>query len=1231
MFEGIGASIIAAVLYDASKGIYRRFNKPFSRALDDTSVYFSKERGIEFKVEQLKSILEGDIGTSEIECFKRGEDFIDRDKLALQFAIFGGLYFDDESQILPVAKEILDYFIEKFEHHLLANRETGLSTIANYIKILQQSHRAGHEQVITMLQTILVQQADMTGHIMGMEAKLEKDYSKIQDRLDYYLPKIAQSLGIPTFSEKLAMSIEETFCKDLEEIKDLIDKGQIITAREKAIEIENKLSATTLSDKEVEFLVYAYIAQTFLNTLQEQDKALPYLLKAAEVCTDEERKYRNLALAYLLKKEYALAIEAIDKALDINPNKIEAVNIKANILIADGRITEARKLYSEKILPENPKLYHTRAWVLYKAKDLSIALEDAEKAIELNPNLLEAHILIADIIITQVKQDTKNEQRIIDSHYNAYQKALKHLSVAIKHLNTEEQDKFADALAKRGFIYYRTGDFSNSKSDLEKASTIFKNNPVILKDLILACWALDEYQVALDYLRTLKSLTTDDAELCLLEAAIHMESGHPHKAIRILEEAITCQATDSVGLRFHTTLIEAYDLDFQTGKAEAMLEELERQYVFRPEVIAAKAAHMRRLGDFANIVALLESTLENTEGYLKTKLTILLADALYEKSDVQDYNRAAELYGSVASIYIIDRILERYATSLYYSRQLVRCLELCREVQEIHGFVKLFSELEAVIYYNSDNFYAASEIYKALAQKHSNNVHYLINYGYSLFRIGKVDMAFDAIRQAEKAVGDSAQDMALISTVYASVGKFNEALEFAWKAVKQESDNPDIHRHYMFLFLRTENFLSDFEKKYVKTYQDCMENFNERFPNEKDFEKLEVSTEPNQFHQEILKLLEDCSGQREYFERIYCENHLPVGFLAQSAGRSTITTWDAATALPSLNVWASSGNPKELKQEINCAEQAKVIVIDTIAILTLNALKLLRVLLDVYDEIIVCQSVLDEFQELIAIKEFSVQKGQMFVWAKDGKLYRQEIPAESVRRSIKALKKVFDFLSEEEKIKIVGKSVERLENEDTEINHKIAELLGIEATETLLESSSRALPMYAEDWWLRELGQSEFNVQGFGTRALLDVLLQRELIAEDEYHNFLIDLLCLNYHFISIHAKTLISTVKSEDFIRTKRSFVPFDSLRHKDNDEQLLINLAISFLKWLWLESISDKYKEQWTDIILNVVTANRNKHRLINQVINRKREIFSPLVSHIEKKFDFALGTWIAAQRVI
>jgi Tfp pilus assembly protein PilF len=144
---GIADSLIAAILYATGKKLYWKFRDPLIKAIENTSVHFSKEKGIELDERHIKELLNKDIAVKELSAFKRGDKFIDGKELALQFAIFSGFYHEDDNQILKIAEEVFDYFKIAFTNELLKNPAESIQNLNNIIGIHFDISGVEHENI----------------------------------------------------------------------------------------------------------------------------------------------------------------------------------------------------------------------------------------------------------------------------------------------------------------------------------------------------------------------------------------------------------------------------------------------------------------------------------------------------------------------------------------------------------------------------------------------------------------------------------------------------------------------------------------------------------------------------------------------------------------------------------------------------------------------------------------------------------------------------------------------------------------------------------------------------------------------------------------------------------------------------------------------------------------------------------------------------------------------------
>jgi len=180
-------------------------------------------------------------------------------------------------------------------------------------------------------------------------------------------------------------------------------------------ELEN---AIRLSDKDSSELSDIFFAKGFvLGELKEYDQAIEANQKALEINPKHDKAYNNMGRAYDRKGEYDQAIEAYQKAVEINPKKDGAYN---NMGIAYGNKKEYDKEIEayQKAVEINPKkdeAYNNMGIAYYKKGEYDQAIDAYEKAIEINPKRDEAYYNMG------IAYRKKGEY---DQAIEAYQKAI---------------------------------------------------------------------------------------------------------------------------------------------------------------------------------------------------------------------------------------------------------------------------------------------------------------------------------------------------------------------------------------------------------------------------------------------------------------------------------------------------------------------------------------------------------------------------------------------------------------------------------------------------------------------------------------------------------------------------------------------------------------------------------------------------------------------------------------
>jgi tetratricopeptide (TPR) repeat protein len=266
-------------------------------------------------------------------------------------------------------------------------------------------------------------------------------------------------------------------------------------------------------------------------------KALTLLRKAQAQDSKDARVYFFLGTAFLLQKNYAQAAKEFEQSLNLDPDRIEALNSFALAMVQHGSRKTAIER-TEKHLSKTKmqaEVYQLLGQLSLDGKEFERGIQHLRRAIEIKPSLVSAYYLIGNAYIAQNKIDQAMDeyQKIIEKNpsdagahtilgvlYNqkqAYAKANQHYERALKidpHFAAaannlawnytehggnldlalplaqkarETNPDSPQVLDTLGWIYYKRGMFDNAMVLLKDSSEKLKNgDPVVLYHLGMA-------------------------------------------------------------------------------------------------------------------------------------------------------------------------------------------------------------------------------------------------------------------------------------------------------------------------------------------------------------------------------------------------------------------------------------------------------------------------------------------------------------------------------------------------------------------------------------------------------------------------------------------------------------------------------------------------------------------------------------------------------------------------
>ena len=243
----------------------------------------------------------------------------------------------------------------------------------------------------------------------------------------------------------------------------------------------------------------AHQIRLYLGSAYEEKGDITKALEVFSVIPRESSVYSDtvthLALLYQGQGKHQLALTLLDQAIIEFPSRVDLYLVKSSVLESLKKNHEALKvlLREEERFSRDPK-YQFRLGVLYeRIGKRSQSIQRMKKVVEINPRDAQAHNFIG---YTYAEMGTNLSE------------ALFHVKKALE--LRPDDGYFIDSL---GWVLYQMKRYDESVKQLEKASTLVKNDTTILEHLGDAHLARKDYKAAMRLYRKVRSLDPKNREI----------------------------------------------------------------------------------------------------------------------------------------------------------------------------------------------------------------------------------------------------------------------------------------------------------------------------------------------------------------------------------------------------------------------------------------------------------------------------------------------------------------------------------------------------------------------------------------------------------------------------------------------------------------------------------------------------------------------------------------------
>lgn len=260
---------------------------------------------------------------------------------------------------------------------------------------------------------------------------------------------------------------------------------------DRALEYYEELKDLDFSGVETQYV--AVNAETGEEELMPSKEQMDLFVKSGAYTDPQERVTeskkgeiaKNIALIYIDKGEEEKAIAAMEDAKEANPSDINLLQAEADMHYRMDNMEKYREIMEEVVEqdPENPTLYYNLGVSTAQLGETEKALEYYKKALELDPEMLNARLNMAYAILAQERDivdemntlgtsaaDNKRYDELSEERNQMYKDAIPHLEKLL-----EQDPGNIEAARTMMNIYYQIGETEKAEEMKEKIAELEAN------------------------------------------------------------------------------------------------------------------------------------------------------------------------------------------------------------------------------------------------------------------------------------------------------------------------------------------------------------------------------------------------------------------------------------------------------------------------------------------------------------------------------------------------------------------------------------------------------------------------------------------------------------------------------------------------------------------------------------------------------------------------------------
>jgi len=385
-------------------------------------------------------------------------------------------------------------------------------------------------------------------------------------------------------------------------------------------------------------------------------------------------------------------------------------------------------------------------------------------------------------------------------------------------------------------------------------------------------------------------------------------------------------------------------------------------------------------------------------------------------------------------------------------------------------------------------------------------------------------------------------------------------------------------------FGQEEATITEIKHKYIHALHESMHNFQYRFPGVPGMWMftLKSSAEGNLELQPVLDAVSRRSETVMRTLKLYEENPIPLALVAHQIGVHPIDSFLGMSSAGRVKIKCCNGDSVERDNAVRAVLSSKAgFIIDPFALYTLYILNLLDNVVSIAGgKIGITQSTLDLFIQLMEERK---AMGSHMSLAKEGEHFvRTEISHEDIQLSIRPFESILAWCTENcEILPAAGKPGSK--------GDELHLFSGLHPSflDTLLAAEGSGRLLISEDLHYRQVANLLFNVEGVWSQPLLQSGRLLRCVTDSKYHEAVLQLIKMNYRFISISHDDLMYHLVTHKFEVTEDFNKLLSTISDRSTDIASSLSMIVNFFCLLFQSTRSYSALEKTTYTTLHHLTT--------------------------------------------